>query len=245
VKSAAEHYDTHLARIYAWMVGNLDSAQKRAGAELADMGIGAAGADARAVDLGAGLGLHSAALGRLGYRVLAIDGCEPLLAELRERCAGLPVQAVHGELRDFAAQLDAPATVVLCLGDTLTHLASVADVEQLLGRVADALAPGGVFAASFRDYVTRELKGDERYILVRRDEERVLTCFLEYAPEHVTVSDILTERQGAAWVQSESRYAKLRLAPARVAEWLTARGLQARVETAPAGMVRVVATRRV
>lgn len=240
MKSAAEHYDEHLGRIYAWMVGNLDSAQARATAELADMGIGA-GHGAIAVDLGAGLGLHSAALARLDYRVLAVDGCEALLQTLRARCAGLTVRAQPDDLLAFAGHLDAPAAVILCLGDTLTHLASPAMVEQLFDAVSDALAPGGLFAASFRDYVSHELTGDARYIVVKRDEERVLTCFLEYGPGQVIVHDILTERHDQQWVQTVSAYPKLRLAPAQLADSLDARGLSARVETAPAGMVRVVA----
>jgi hypothetical protein len=44
-------------------------------------------------------------------------------------------------------------------------------------------------------------------------------------------------------VRSVSSYPKLRLAPAWVAEQLSAQGLKARIETAPAGMVRVIATR--
>ena len=240
MKSAAEHYDHHLGRIYAWMVGNLDSAEARAAAELADMGL-EAGHGRVAVDLGAGLGLHSAALARLDYRVLALDGCEPLLETLRQRCAGLPVQAVRDDLTQFGPHLHAPAAVILCLGDTLTHLASTALLETLFDAVRDALAPGGLFAASFRDYAGPALQGDARYIVVKRDEERVLTCFLEYGPAQVVVHDILTERHDRQWVQTVSAYPKLRLAPAHVIERLQARGLNARLETAPAGMVRVIA----
>ena len=241
VSSASEHYDSHLGRIYTWMVGDLRSAQARAGAELADMGL-TEGGGALALDLGAGPGLHSAALARSGFRVLAIDSCAVLLDTLRERCQGLPVQAVRDDLAAFAGHLDGPAAVILCLGDTLTQLPSLAAVHALFDAVRDALAPGGVFAASFRDYVSTELQGDARYILVKRDEERVLTCCLAYGPEHVTVQDILTERQDSQWVQTVSSYAKLRLAPVAIAQALTERGLSARVETAPAGMVRVIAT---
>lgn len=241
VSSATDHYDNHLGPICAWMVGDPKSAQGRAGAELADMGL-TEGGGALALDLGAGLGLHSAALARAGFRVLAIDSCEVLLDTLRERCRGLAVQVVRDDLAGFARHLEHPAAVILCLGDTLTQLPSRAAVDTLFDAVRDALAPGGLFAASFRDYVSTELKGDARYILVKRDEERVLTCCLTYGPEHVTVQDILTERRASEWVQTVSSYPKLRLAPAALAQALTERGLTARVETAPAGMVRVIAT---
>jgi hypothetical protein len=115
---------------------------------------------------------------------------------------------------------------------------------NLLDAVCPSLRPGGVFAATFRDYVSRELKGDERFILVRRDEERVLTCFLEYGPDHVVVHDLLTERSDQQWAQSVSSYAKLRLAPEWLAAELERRGLGARRETAPAGMVRIVGRKK-
>jgi hypothetical protein len=53
----------------------------------------------------------------------------------------------------------------------------------------------------------------------------------------------LTERQDQQWTQTVSSYAKLRLAPEWVAAELEKRGLKARRETAPSGMVRIVGHR--
>jgi hypothetical protein len=127
------------------------------------------------------------------------------------------------------------------MGDTLTHLPSFSAVESLLSCVAAALSENGMFAATFRDYESKTLTGDERYILVKRDARRILTCFLEYETEHVTVHDLLTQRMDDRWVRTESCYRKLRLAPDRVLAALEALGLSARRETAPSGMVRIVA----
>ena len=101
--------------------------------------------------------------------------------------------------------------------------------------------PVGLFAVTFRDYVSKTLEGNDRYILVRRDEQRILTCFLEYGPDRVMVHDILTQREGAQWVQRASSYPKLRLAPGRIISKLGDLGITARQETAPSGMVRIVA----
>lgn len=243
MKSAAEHYDSHLGRIYAWMLGDLKAAATRCNAELADMDL-PQGVGAAALDLGAGIGLHAVALAQRGFAVSAIDGCQTLLEELRARAEGLSIVALHGDLVQFRAQAPGPFDVILCLGDTLTHLQDLAAVTDLLDAVSQSLKPGGLFAATFRDYVSRELKGDERFILVRRDEERVLTCFLEYGPDHVMVHDLLTERSDQQWAQSVSSYAKLRLAPEWLAAELEKRGLSARRETAPAGMVRIVGRKK-
>jgi 2-polyprenyl-3-methyl-5-hydroxy-6-metoxy-1,4-benzoquinol methylase len=239
VKTSQAHYASHLGPVYAWMLGDLDSAFARAAAELADMDLPGRG-DVHAVDLGAGLGLHAVSLAKRGYRVTAIDSCELLLEELRSRSAGLTVEVINGDLTEFARHVDRKVDVILCMGDTLTHLPASAAVLKLLDSVAAALVPDGLFIATFRDYVTRELRGDERFILVKRDEERVLTCFLEYGTDQVVVHDILTERRDNQWVQTVSSYPKLRLAPDWLLAELTQRGFKSRRETAPAGMVRVV-----
>ena len=98
-----------------------------------------------------------------------------------------------------------------------------------------------MFVATFRDYVTAPLQGEKRFIPVRGDEDRILTCFLEYGEATVTVHDVLHERRDGAWQLRVSSYPKLRLAPAWVVEALAARGFAVQQEAGPGGMVRVVA----
>ncbi|MCE9580870.1 MAG: hypothetical protein K8W52_47590 [Deltaproteobacteria bacterium] len=64
-----------------------------------------------------------------------------------------------------------------------------------------------------------------RFIPVRSDADRILTCCLDYADDHVRVTDLVHERRGDTWTMRASEYAKLRLAPAVVAAELTAHGL--------------------
>jgi SAM-dependent methyltransferase len=233
------HYETHLGPIYAWMLGNLDTALKRSSAELDEMGLPSR--RGIALDLGAGLGLHSVALANRGFEVTAIDSCRVLLDELRPRAAGLPISIVEADIATFPTHVTTPCDVIICLGDTLTHLPTFDAVTSLLSNAAAALSAGGMFAATFRDYASKALEGNERFILVKRDENRILTCFLEYAADSVTVHDVLTQREEEQWVQRVSSYPKLRLAPSWVITKLQALGLSARVETAPSGMVRIVA----
>jgi 2-polyprenyl-3-methyl-5-hydroxy-6-metoxy-1,4-benzoquinol methylase len=240
MNTSAAHYDTHLGPVYAWMLGNPQAALARSSAELEDMGLPSS-LDLKALDLGAGLGLHSLALAKRGFRVTAIDSCGILLDEMRSQAAGLAITAIQGDLLEFRSHVPDPCDVIICMGDTLTHLPSFAAVDSLLSSVAAALSERGMFAATFRDYASKTLTGDERYILVKRDEKRILTCFLEYGTDHVTVHDVLTQREDDRWIQRESSYPKLRLAPDRVLAKLEALGLSARRETAPSGMVRIVA----
>ncbi len=237
--AAMRHYETHLAPIYSWMLGDIEAAFARSAAELEELQLPPAAA-AVAVDLGAGLGLHTKALANRGFGVTAIDSSKVLLDELRSRCAALPIVAINADLEDFQDFVQRQPAVIVCMGDTLTHLPSFAAVEKLLAAVAVALAPGGVFAATFRDYATKALEGNQRFILVRADQRRILSCFLEYSQDFVTVHDVLTEQQDGAWQQRVSSYPKLRLAPEWVAAKLSAHGLEVRRGATQSGMVRIV-----
>ncbi len=233
-----QHYAQHLGPVYAWMVGDIDAALKRCDLELDALAVAPQGSG-RAVDLGAGIGLHALPLARRGFAVTAIDSDELLLQELKSRAGSLPIRTIKADLLDFGAQVRDSADIILCMGDTLTHLPSHAAVAALLKNAAAKLNPGGLFAATFRDYATAPLEGDARFIPVRSDEQRILTCFLEYADSTVTVHDLLQQREGAAWRLRVSSYPKLRLAPQWVADQLTALGLSVRRDTAAGGMIRI------
>ncbi len=243
MQSAGAHYETHLGPIYSWMLGDLEAALARAAAEIDELKLDAA-AGAIAVDLGAGLGLHALPLARRGFKVTAIDGCQVLLDELQLRGAGLPITVHNADLLDFRSHIEEKPAVILCMGDTLTHLPAISAVESLLESVADSLASAGVFAATFRDYATKTLEGDARFIPVRADENRILTCFLEYAEEHVTVHDVLNTKEQGRWRQTVSSYPKLRLAPERVAARLSELGFSVRRDAAANGMARIVGIRK-
>jgi len=75
---------------------------------------------------------------------------------------------------------------------------------------------------------------------VRADQRRILTCFLEYSQDFVTVHDVLTERRDGEWQQRVSSYPKLRLAPEWLASKLVAHGLEIRRGATQSGMVRII-----
>jgi 2-polyprenyl-3-methyl-5-hydroxy-6-metoxy-1,4-benzoquinol methylase len=233
----ADHYTNLLGSVYTWMVGDLDAAFARSDLELEALALPSRGGGT-AVDLGAGFGMHAIPLARRGFSVVAIDSYEPLLRELASRAGSLSIRSVNADLLDFRLHAKA-ADVITCMGDTLTHLPTEESVATLFREVAASLRPGGVFAATFRDYATAPLRGDSRFILVRGDGERVLTCFLEYADTTVTVHDLLHQRENGSWRLRASSYPKLRLSPQWVLEQLTSLGLTVQRDTTPGGMIRI------
>src|SRR5258708_2657014 len=120
--TAETHYKTHLGPVYSWMLGDLDAAFVRSTAEIEDLPPPAA--RGVAVDLGAGLGLHALPLAKRGFDVVAIDNCKVLLDDLNSRRGSLPIAIHNADLLDFRRFVTGQAQVIVCMGDTLTHLAA-------------------------------------------------------------------------------------------------------------------------
>lgn len=236
--TATEHYACHLAPIYLWMAGGMEAAIERGGLEI-DSILCSRSKGGTAVDLGAGFGMHTIPLAHRGYSVLAIDSSSILLELLRSYIESMPVRIAEDDLLTFRKHSDSQADLILCMGDTLTHLSDLRSVEQLFSSVTAALRPGGQFVTTFRDY-TSPLVEENRFIPVRSDNDRILTCFLDYSSEHVAVHDLLHERNGSTWQLRVSAYRKLRIPPDWVATTLQSKGFAVRVEPGLSGMVRVV-----
>ena len=238
--SVQEHYDAHLAPLYRWMSGGAAGPRQRFAELLRRLGLHA-GHGAQALDLGAGNGFQSIPLAEAGYVVTAVDLSEVLLAELARDAGARSVKAVLGDLRDLKLHVPVPApTLIVCMGDTLSHLPSLESVTALFRDAATALAPGGHLLLSFRDY-TVERTGAQRFIPVRSDADRIFTCFLDYGPTHLAVHDIVHTRNASGWGQAISVYEKIRLAPAWVHDQLLAAGFGILHNTTESGLVTLVA----
>ena len=242
--TVTEHYSNLLAPIYLWMVGGLEAALQQGASDVAPFrNPNAAGRIA--VDLGAGFGMHAIPLARQGYAVTAIDTSAQLLSQLRSQLRShspdLVVRTVVADMLTFPQYMDEAADLIVCMGDTLTHLQEQTLVDDLFQKVARSLKPGGKFVLTFRDY-TNPLTGTARFIPVRSDQDRILTCFLEATPTHMDVHDVLHERNGLTWQMQVSSYRKLRISPECVAHSLEAHGLGVEKGADPRGMVSVVAT---
>lgn len=242
MSTVQDHYDRHLGPVYTWMAGGAEAAMERGAAELRQLGVTNADGKA-AVDLGAGFGMHAIPLARLGFNVLAVDACAALLEELESRRGALPIETARVDLREFRRLAPAGPELVLCMGDTITHLPDEQAVADLVETVSAALGPGGRFITTFRDY-SRALEAEQRFIPVRGDETRILTCFLEYTASRVEVHDLLHEWNGSAWQLTVSVYQKLRISPQWLTEVLTENGLEVARSTGAAGMVCLAAQRR-
>lgn len=234
-----QHYDTHLGNFYSWMAGDFAGRAAEFCSFLESRHMVPFSSKV-ALDLGAGDGAQTYALCKGGYQVQALDFNRQLLEELKQNCAGMEV-AVHEEnflsLGKFAAL---KPELILCWGDTLTHLETQGRIESFMELCADTLVPGGKLILSFRDY-SEKLTGDQRFIPVKSDDHRILTCVLDYLPTHVMVTDLLHEFDGTRWQQKVSSYAKVRVSGEEVRDMLEANALKVTWEGKMRGQVVLVA----
>jgi 2-polyprenyl-3-methyl-5-hydroxy-6-metoxy-1,4-benzoquinol methylase len=237
------HYDTLLAAHYSWMFGLSFEAKVAEQLQLLER-LGSGFTGKLAVDLGCGSGFQSIALAKLGCStVLAIDSCRALLDELSAQKGTLPIEPLCADMLGLKEQV-APgaAGIIVCMGDTLTHLESRAHVSRLFAQAFEALVPGGLLVLTFRD-LSAELKGLDRFLSIRSDANRIMTCVLEYEPDTVVVSDLIHVREGDNWVLHKSSYRKLRLSVSEVEQELRALGFMVK-SSGPAGRLHAIAATR-
>jgi SAM-dependent methyltransferase len=243
--SPQEHYENLLADHYEWMFGLPFEAKVAEQKALLNEFLAEGRAGGFAIDLGCGPGFQSFALSDLGYNVLAIDTSEKLLRDLSDRIGSRDIVTKHSDLRDLHSLVSpASAQVAVCMGDTLTHLPGRSDVSALFRSIARTLEPGGRFVTTFRDLATTELCGLDRFIPVRADDRRVMTCFLEYESlETVVVQDLIYLRDDHGnWTLHKSSYKKLRLSTQWVVAELLASGLSISRQS-EGRLVTILATR--
>jgi len=243
-----QHYEQLLADHYTWMFG-IPFEQKVAEQKALLTKIVGTLPEARrsgaAIDLGSGPGFQSVALAELGYSpVIAIDSSHKLLSELQSRKGGHAIETKEADItRLDPVSLPSNASIVVCMGDTLTHLPAKPAVQKLFLDVFQSLGPGGVFVLTYRD-LTGELTGVDRFLPIRADDTRIMTCFLEYTSgDAVTVHDLVHVRDRGQWTLNKSSYQKLRLASAWVVNALREAGFT-RTWEAPAGRLSMVTAQR-
>jgi SAM-dependent methyltransferase len=220
------HYENLLAANYTWMFGvpfeakvveQRELLQRVLGGELTRPGP--------AIDLGSGPGYQSIALADLGFTpVLALDTSRALLDELEEHRNGRAIETACADLCDVKRIYGLRrARIIVCMGDTLTHLPDFESVRALFADAFDLLETGGLLLLTYRD-LSAPLEGLDRFIPIRSEADRIMTCFLEYEPGFVRVHDLIHTRDGDGWRLQKSSYKKLRLPSAGVAEQLTEAG---------------------
>jgi SAM-dependent methyltransferase len=224
------HYEELLGTRYTWMTGGFAACHSNARALLDAAGIEAQPGDV-ALDLGAGGGYHARALAERGFKVIAVDTSAALLSELAEVCAGFGVAPVQSDLLDDRSyRTQAPFALILCVGDTLTHLSTRADVSRLINMCESLLAPDGALLLQFREQ-PQDLRPQDSSFVLRSDRDRIMECILHFEPDRVWVTDVVHEWVDPMWRTIRSTYPKLRISADTVVAQAIAAGLAVHLDT--------------
>lgn len=233
-----QHYDNHLGNFYTWMIGDFEQ-KKNEFLQFCRSNKLFPADTKTAIDLGAGHGIQSITLAELGFEVTAIDFNRQLLSELDTRKGDLPIQTLYGDLQNPAFLEDQNAELIVCCGDTITHLQSIEEITGLLKNIYQSLQPKGKIVLSFRDY-SNELIDTSRFIPVKSDASRILTCFLECRADKIRVTDLVHEKIGEIWEQKASSYEKTRINRQQMREILIKTGFEMVLDEMEKGMVNMI-----
>ena len=114
------------------------------------------------------------------------------------------------------------------------------EIERFIEYSCDLLSEGSKFILSFRDYSEKRV-GDNRFIPVKSDANRILTCFLDYTPTHVVVTDLLHEFNGKTWEQKVSSYKKFRMSGDEVIDLLEENNMSISYREELNGLITIMA----
>lgn len=173
----ADDYAT-LAADYHW----LESGQANALAVVARHG----GAG-RILDCACGTGTDAVALARSGHQVWASDGSPAMVNTARRRVAGAGVEVPveHCRWVDLPGRFPEPFDLVLCLGNSISHLGGDEMVAAFRG-MAGVLAEGGRLVLNARNW--EKLRRDRPRLtfpeqVVQREGRRCVPLYIWSFPE--------------------------------------------------------------
>ena len=238
--SVKEHYNNHLGNFYSWMTGDFSSRKNEFKKFLSDNSIAPA-SNKIAIDLGAGHGIQSVALAEQGFKVIAVDFSQQLLSELNSNSSGKDITILDDDIRNIKQFAEKPG-LIICCGDTLSHLGSKHEVSNLISDIAEILDNNGKLILSFRDY-SKYLTGTDRIIPVKSANNKILTCILDFEEDYLTVTDLLYEKINKAWEQKVSMYKKVRLQPPEVISYLTSSGFTVTFNQVLNGIVTIIGSK--
>ncbi len=109
---------------------------------------------ATALDAGCGTGFHSLLLAQLGVRVTAVDISGEMLERLERhgREMKLDITRARSDFSGVRKVAPGPFDAVFCMGNTIPHLLSEADIRKALADFAAILRPGGMLTLQMLNY---------------------------------------------------------------------------------------------
>lgn len=109
---------------------------------------------ASVLDCACGIGTQAIGLASLGYSVTASDISEGELAEAERRAGdfGVTLSLAQADFRELSNAFPDRFDIVIAMDNALPHMLTHSELEAAVSSIVGRLGPGGLFAASIRDY---------------------------------------------------------------------------------------------
>ena len=112
--------------------------------------------------------------------------------------------------------------------------------QSSITAISNTLTDEGKFILSFRDYSV-DLTGDNRFIPVKSDDNKILTCILDYYADYIIVTDLLYEKTENTWIQKISSYKKVRVTTEIIVAMIEQAGMEIQLNRTINGMRTIIA----
>ena len=109
---------------------------------------------ARVLDCACGIGTQAIGLAALGYHVTGSDisGAELREARARAEKYGVSLDLKRADFRALSESFDERFDIVIAMDNALPHMLTRGALREAVTGIVGQLKPGGLFAASIRDY---------------------------------------------------------------------------------------------
>lgn len=164
----------------------------------------------RVLDAATGTGMHPIALAQCGFATAGADSSQGMVDRARENASSAGVQ-VHFEKAEFGSLASAfgKATfeAVLCLGNSLPHLLSLADLSAALVDFAACLKTGGLLLVQNRNFdavMAQHARWMEPQAHTDGEKEWVFLRFYDFDPDGLLTFNMITLKRTStgSWTQS-------------------------------------------
>jgi glycine/sarcosine N-methyltransferase len=162
----------------------------------------------RVLDAACGTGMHALELARRGYEVLGADLSAGMIDRARGNAvnAGVDVRFEVAGFGELSARVGAGFDAVLCLGNSLPHLLTSADLAAGLADFAACLRPGGLLLIQNRNF-DAVLSHGERWMEPQAHREGegewLFLRFYDFEPDGTLTFNLVTLRreEDGRWTQ--------------------------------------------
>lgn len=176
------------------------------------------------LDLACGTGSLALLLAKAGYRTLAADASEEMLAMAYDKASDLPHPPFFICQRMEALTLPQPVDWVVCCLDSLNYLTDPRDAAKALGRIYESLTDGGVLTFDINS--EEKLRGLDGQIFLDENDESYCVWRAEFdEAERICYYGMdLFQRQGKLWRRSFEEHREYAYTVSQLTAFLQAAG---------------------